>query len=183
MIARREAAASSPAPVMAAPAPAQAAGPPVLPGPSSTSTTRLPSFLIAVLVTSIATSASLKIVSMVGSGQSGVADLQSQILRESGPLKSSVAQQHRQNKTKLPLRTSTNVDVVKLVNDKYKSGRPSNILGENGLLIHMARPMGDGDMDGWSKNPYHYYHDHQHVRLSTHVLHKSFLKAIHIFIL
>ena len=146
---------------MAAPAPDQAAGPPVLPGPSSTSITRLPSFLIAVLVTSIATSVSLKIVSMVGSGQSGVADLQSQILRKSGPQKSSVAQQHRQNKTKLPLRTSTNVDVVKLVNDKYKSGRPSNILGENGLLIHMAGPMGDGDMDGWNKNPHHQHYDHQ----------------------
>ena len=160
MIARRAAAASSPAPVMAAPAPAQAAGPPVLPGPSSTSITRLPSFLIAVLVTSIATSASLDIFSMIGSGKSGVADLQSQILRKSGPLKSSVAQQHRQNKTKLPLRTSTNVDVVKLVNDKYKSGRPSNVLGENGLLIHMsvpwfpmAGPVGDWDMDVWSKIP------------------------------
>lgn len=43
--------------------------------------------------------------------------------------------------------------VIDIINDKYKYGRPSDILGENGLLIHMADSMGDWGMDVWSNKP------------------------------
>ena len=60
-------------------------------------------------------------------------------------------QQLRSNLRLLPLRRPARV--VDIINDKYKSGRPSNILGENGLLIHMAHSMGDRGMDAWSNKP------------------------------
>ena len=100
-------------------------------------------FLIIVIVTSCLVT-SFMMVSLVWNGRSAVVDWQPQFLRKVVvddtvhlPSSSVTEQQQQQQDQNLPLR-STNVDIVKLVNNKYKYGRPSNILRENGLLVHMA---------------------------------------------
>ncbi len=59
--------------------------------------------------------------------------------------------QLRSNLLLLPLRKPRGL--IDIINFKYKYGRPSNILAENGLLIHMAHSMGNWGMDIWSNDP------------------------------
>jgi len=59
----------------------------------------------------------------------------------------------RQLRSNLRLLPLLKPHVIDIINDKYKYGRPSDILGENGLLIHMAHSMGNRGMDVWSNKP------------------------------
>mmetsp|Transcript_34413 Transcript_34413/g.83249 ORF Transcript_34413/g.83249 Transcript_34413/m.83249 type:complete len:282 (-) Transcript_34413:110-955(-) len=81
---------------------------------------------------------SFMMVSMVWSGQSAVVDGHPQFRKKIVVDDTVQPQPEEQQQNRNLPQHSTHVDIVKLINNKYKYGRPSNILGENGILIHMA---------------------------------------------